>query len=208
MDAEKKIYSIDYADSTTEEKVPFGDRVRAIGEDKRVGGVLFLDEAYDLEPASNPEGRAIMAEIMSAAEVHRNTVTIILAGYKDDIETKLFSVNAGMASRFQFIPFDDFNEAQLCSIWQGMFAKTKLICEGCTEDKLMRVAGRRVARGIGTKGFSNARSVRILFERALREAKKDYKSGQLSLRVDHVVGKEPTRENIPDLDAALSKVSF
>lgn len=40
-------------------------------------------------------------------------MTIILAGYKDDIENKLYAFNPGMASRFQNVVFDDFNEFEL-----------------------------------------------------------------------------------------------
>jgi hypothetical protein len=40
----------------------------------RTGGVLFLDEAYDLDPANNPDGKAIMSEIMSAVEDARDQV--------------------------------------------------------------------------------------------------------------------------------------
>ena len=40
-------------------------------------------------------------------------MTIILAGYKDDIEKKLYGYNAGMASRFQTVVFDDFTEKEL-----------------------------------------------------------------------------------------------
>ena len=59
--------------------------------------MLFVDEAYDLDPVNNSVDRAIMAELMRAAEDHRGTVSIILAGYKDDIENKLFAFNPGMA---------------------------------------------------------------------------------------------------------------
>ena len=58
-------------------------------------------EAYDLDPATNSEGRSILAEIMSVAEKFRERVTIILAGYQDDIEKKLFAFNVGLASRFE-----------------------------------------------------------------------------------------------------------
>ena len=42
--------------------------------------------------------RATAAEIMNAAEDHRDKLTIILAGYKRDIEDKLFAFNSGMVS--------------------------------------------------------------------------------------------------------------
>jgi hypothetical protein len=44
-------------------------------------------------------------------------VTIILAGYKDDIEQKLIAFNAGMASRFKQVNFQDFSQDQLAAIW-------------------------------------------------------------------------------------------
>jgi hypothetical protein len=68
-----------------------------------LGGVLFIDEAYDLNPSSDTVGRAILSEIMTAAEEHYNKLTIILAGYKDDIETSLCDFNIGMFSRFQWV---------------------------------------------------------------------------------------------------------
>jgi hypothetical protein len=37
------------------------------------------------------------------AKDHREKVFIIIAGYKDNIENKLYSFNPGMASRFKLI---------------------------------------------------------------------------------------------------------
>jgi hypothetical protein len=84
VDSDKKVYDVKFTDATVEENVA-ERRVQPVGEGQAVGGVLFLDEAYDLDPANNADGRAILAEIMSVAEDHRDTVTIILAGYKDDM---------------------------------------------------------------------------------------------------------------------------
>ncbi len=63
--------------------------------------VTCISEAYDLDPKGNTEGRAILAEIMSVAEEYRDKVTIILAGYQDDIEQQLLAFNPGLASRFE-----------------------------------------------------------------------------------------------------------
>lgn len=59
------------------------------------GGVIFIDDAHDLDPKSSGEGRAIYNEIMRIAEDCRETVTVILAGYRTDIEQKLFAYNPG-----------------------------------------------------------------------------------------------------------------
>ena len=156
-------YDVAYTDETDEEKVQ-KKRIVALEAKPKQGGVLFLDEAYDLDPKSNPEGKAIMAELMSAAEDSRDQVTIILAGYPDDIERKLFSFNVGMASRFQSIVFDDFDEDQLRKVWEKYASDS-----GWESDaKASNVAARRIARGIGNKGFGNARDVRKLFESAVQ----------------------------------------
>ena len=78
-------------------------------------GVLFVDEAYQLDPGKDPVGRYIVEEILRASEENREDLTIILAGYKDDIEQKLFSYNTGLASRFDAVPFNDFH----CHIMPG-----------------------------------------------------------------------------------------
>jgi hypothetical protein len=59
------------------------------------GGVLFVDEAYVLDPSHNPAGRSIFNEVMRISEDHRDTVTVILSGYRNEIEQKLFSYNPG-----------------------------------------------------------------------------------------------------------------
>ena len=59
------------------------------------GGVLFIDEAYILDPSHNATGRSIFNEIMRISEDHRDTVTVILSGYRNDIEQKLFNYNPG-----------------------------------------------------------------------------------------------------------------
>ena len=199
VDSDKNVYSVDYADGTVEEKIP-RSRVVAIGEGKNVGGVLFLDEAYDLDPEKNSEGRAIINEIMSVAEEFRDTVTIILAGYKDDIEKKLLAFNSGMASRFQTIHFEDFTEDQLAEIWRKNCREKKY---QCGED-VTKVASRRVARGIGRKGFGNARDVRKLFETSISYSKTRYglQDKVPTIVVEDVIGKEPSSETIPVLDAA------
>lgn len=127
------------------------------GQDRRL---LFIDEAYDLSPASSAVGKTILADIMSAAEEFRDTVTIILAGYKDDIDKELFAFNVGMASRFQTIPFEDFTEDELRQTWRSKCESSQWRCD----DNVCTVASRRLARGIGRKGFSNAREVRSMFE--------------------------------------------
>ena len=72
------------------------------------------------------------------------------------------------------------------------------------------IAARRLARGIGQKSFANGRAVRRLFLAAKEEAKTEYlrKKGAAGLHLTkfHVIGKEPTRQNLPKLDRALKEL--
>ena len=65
-------------------------------------GVLFIDEAYQLDPAKNSEGKAIVNQLLTAAEEKRETLSIIFAGYKDDTEEKLYAYSCGLQSRFRW----------------------------------------------------------------------------------------------------------
>ena len=90
-------FTVAYDDGTEETDVE-ASRLRPAAP-ALSGGVLFLDEAYDLDPATSADGRAILADIMSAAEEHRHSVTIILAGYKDDVEKRLYGFNQARSAR-------------------------------------------------------------------------------------------------------------
>ena len=61
---------------------------------------------------SNSEGKAIVSQLLTAAEDKRETLTVIFAGYKDDIETKLYSFNPGLKSRFKDVIFEDFTQPE------------------------------------------------------------------------------------------------
>ena len=85
---------------------------------KRDNGVLFIDEAYMLEPKGGSEGRAIVSQILAAAENDRDKISFIFAGYKDDIEDKLYGFNVGLKSRFRDVVFDDFTQPEVRRVTQ------------------------------------------------------------------------------------------
>jgi replication-associated recombination protein RarA len=138
------------------------------------------------------------------AEEFRDSVTIILAGYKDDIKQKLVAFNAGMSSRFKTVNFADFSQDQIAAIWSKNCKDNAFKCER----DVTNVAARRIARGIGRKGFGNARSVRQLFERAASEAKMRFRPGKEppQILVEDVIGKPPDRAKNAELDKWLRKL--
>ena len=167
-----------------------------------IGGVLFIDEAYALEPATNAEGKAVAMQLLVLAEERRDDLTIIIAGYKDDMETKLFGFNSGFSSRFSCqITFEDYTEPELAEIFRSKCKEMKVP----PEKDVVEVAARRLARGRDRRGFSNARAVRILFDKARSRAL--IRDAHLtSLKVIDVIGPRPDRDNVPDLGRALDEL--
>ena len=60
---------------------------------------LRTRQAYSLDPKAGKEGKEILDQLLTASEKHRANLSIVLAGYKDEIETKLYEANVGMKSR-------------------------------------------------------------------------------------------------------------
>ena len=54
---------------------------------------------YQLDPKNNKDGADIMNLLLTFAEDKRGECSVVLAGYRDEVET-LLSFNPGLASRF------------------------------------------------------------------------------------------------------------
>jgi hypothetical protein len=138
----------------------FNDRVK-----RAMGGVLFIDEAYMLEPGGNPTGKKICNRLLELAEANRLELSIILCGYQDDIE-KLMNFNSGFKSRFEQIPFEDYDPEDLEKLWVGMLTEKDCTCSV----QVTKLLGRLLAGQRGQRGFGNARAVRFEVERAIARA--------------------------------------
>lgn len=81
-----------------------------------MGGVLFVDEAYQLvEGGDRDFGKKALEEIMSVME--RGDPVIVFAGYPDRMETFL-EANAGLKRRIQHtFTFQDFSTQELAQIF-------------------------------------------------------------------------------------------
>src|SRR3979490_1775573 len=85
---------------------------------KAMGGVLFIDEAYYLYRPENERdyGQEAIEILLQVMEENRDDLVVVLAGYKDRMET-FFKSNPGMASRIaHHIDFPDYSPAELHSI--------------------------------------------------------------------------------------------
>ena len=90
--------------------------------DSAKGGVLFIDEAYSLDPKNSSKdfGSECIATIIKAMEDNRDNLCVILAGYNDDME-QLLQSNRGFSSRIQFkLQFPDYTADELYQIFKKM----------------------------------------------------------------------------------------
>ncbi|MFI3240408.1 MAG: AAA family ATPase, partial [Bacteroidales bacterium] len=91
--------------------------------DEAKGGILFIDEAYDLitEHKSDP-GKLVLSSLLSTmADDNNRDIMIILAGYTAPME-RLLSKNPGVLSRVTRIYFEDYKEdelMQIADLWLG-----------------------------------------------------------------------------------------
>ena len=95
---------------------------------KAMGGVLFIDEAYYLYRPENERdyGQEAIEILLQVMENQRDDLVVILAGYKDRMDT-FFASNPGMASRIaHHIDFPDYSEAELMQIAQLMLGAAQL----------------------------------------------------------------------------------
>ena len=131
------------------------------------GGVLFIDEAYQLKPAKDPRGASVMDMLMELAGTEHRIV-IILAGYKHDMET-LFAYNAGLSRRFPYcFTFEDYTDEDLTTIFSKMVSDKNMIFddEG-RPGRIARIVGRRLGKMRQRTNFGNAGECSKLLNRAI-----------------------------------------
>merc|ERR1712070_793087 len=85
------------------------------------GGILFVDEAYQLTQAlqrgqSDFSGEAIDEMMKVMNDSGRKATTFVFAGYKKDMD-EFISYNAGLESRIKYrFHFDDYTVPELVTI--------------------------------------------------------------------------------------------
>ncbi len=136
---------------------------------KAMGGVLFIDEAYYLYKPENERdyGAEAIEILLQVMENQRDDLVVILAGYKDRMDT-FFQSNPGMSSRIaHHLDFPDYSVDELGQIAERMLKQQHYrFGEGAAE-----VFHDYLERRTAQPHFANARSVRNALDRArLRQA--------------------------------------
>jgi probable Rubsico expression protein CbbX len=136
---------------------------------KAMGGVLFIDEAYYLYRPENERdyGQEAIEILLQVMENQRDDLVVILAGYKDRMDT-FFQSNPGLSSRVaHHLDFPDYAVGELLQISQHMLRDQHYHFGDGAADAFQDYLERRKAQ----PHFANARSVRNALDRArLRQA--------------------------------------
>ncbi|MGB8855491.1 MAG: CbbX protein [Burkholderiales bacterium] len=142
---------------------------------KAMGGVLFIDEAYYLYRPENERdyGQEAIEILLQVMENQRDDLVVIVAGYKDRMDT-FFKSNPGMSSRIaHHIDFPDYSADELLQIADLMLDKMHFKLSAEATAALREYIVLRMQQ----PHFANARSMRNALDRArLRAANRLFSS--------------------------------
>ena len=156
---------------------------------RAMGGVLFIDEAYYLYRAENERdyGQEAIEILLQVMENQREDLVVILAGYKDRMDT-FFQSNPGMSSRIaHHIDFPDYYSMSWCRSGTSWWPRPGYRCP-----RRRRRPSATTWPAAAPSPVSNARSVRNALERArLRHASRVLAGGGTAVTRDDLMRLEP-----------------
>jgi probable Rubsico expression protein CbbX len=163
---------------------------------KAMGGVLFIDEAYYLYRPENERdyGQEAIEILLQVMENQRDDLVVILAGYKERMET-FFRSNPGLSSRIaHHLDFPDYSPEELLEIALRMVQHMQYTLSESALGALREYIPKRMNQ----PHFANARSMRNALDRArLRQAN----------RLFALKGRELTRDDLMTIEGADLRAS-
>jgi probable Rubsico expression protein CbbX len=136
---------------------------------RAMGGVLFIDEAYYLYRPENERdyGQEAIEMLLQSMENQRDDLVVILAGYKERMDT-FFQSNPGFHSRVgHHLDFQDYTLDELMAIAELMVQRQQYRFDDASREAFREYLVRRMRQ----PHFANARSVRNAIDRIkLRQA--------------------------------------
>jgi len=130
-------------------------------------GVLFIDEAYALAGSTKDDfGNEAIEVILKNMEDMRGKLSVIVAGYPDNMNVFLES-NPGLKSRFdRTFTFNDYSADELYSIALILLSNENLSPDAEAEEHLKKyIAGIYSNRD---RYFGNARTIRKIIEESIK----------------------------------------
>jgi len=174
---------------------------------RAMGGVLFIDEAYYLYRQENERdyGQEAIEILLQVMENQRDDLVVILAGYKDRMDT-FFQSNPGISSRIaHHLEFPDYTLNELLAIAQLMLAEQMYRLS----PEALQAFEAYLTRRMHQPRFANARSVRNALDRArLRQANRLFaKGGRISktdlmtIEAEDILASRVFNEELPNIQA-------
>ena len=135
--------------------------------EKALDGVLFIDEAYTLSKTGSSSDTGIEAinTLLKAMEDHRDRLTVIVAGYRNEMRG-FIDANPGLKSRFtRQIHFEDYKTDELMRIFEGLVRAQKLEIGDDARERITFALNEMYR--MRDEQFGNAREVRAFFEKMI-----------------------------------------
>ncbi len=185
-----------------------GNLTRKVFE-KGLGGVLFIDEAYRLNPKYSAGG-GFMSEVVDeivqllTEDTFKGKMVVILAGYEAEIDD-LMKTNPGLKSRFsQRLFFPDFSAEDASQIFLRSI-KQEYELELSPKAQKVLVKSTRVIKAL--PGWSNARDMETWSKRTFDSYSRRIFSREAT-RMKDMNGKKQVSNlvTVEDLEEALKSV--
>ena len=147
---------------------------------KAMGGVLFIDEAYYLYKPDNERdyGSEAIEILLQVMENQRDDLVVILAGYKDRMDT-FYESNPGLSSRIaNHVDFPDYAPDELLTIGNTLLEEQQYRMTQEAKDVFLEYINLRMKQPL----FANARSIRNALDRArMRQANRIFETSDKTL---------------------------
>lgn len=133
--------------------------------EKAIGGVLFVDEAYALTQSRGGFGDESLAVLVKMMEDHRDELTVIFAGYPDEME-HFMDANPGLRSRIGYtFDFKDYTKKELVEIFETKMKDCHFTVSGDAKKKAEAI----IRNEIGKPHFGNGRFIDKLVQEVFME---------------------------------------
>ena len=143
---------------------------------RAMGGVLFIDEAYYLYKPDNERdyGAEAIEILLQVMENQREDLVVILAGYKDRMDS-FYDSNPGLSSRVaNHIDFPDYTPEELIQIARLILEEQQYRMDASAEAALLEYVEKRMQMPL----FANARTISNAIDTArMRHANRMFNSG-------------------------------
>lgn len=133
---------------------------------KASGGVLFIDEAYNLyrEDDDKDFGVEAIDTLVKDMEDNGDNYSVIIAGYKEPLQNMMKNANTGLSSRFTYsIDIPDYTDDELIEIASEFIKSQHYIAD----EEVFSAIRKCISHDRIDETFGNARYIRELVNRAV-----------------------------------------